>query len=73
MNIQVEIVVAHMTTLVEQVGMKRAFQSVEKRMIEVALELSDNNGQAASKKLKINRTTLVEMRRRHKLPLRGSS
>jgi len=66
---QVEHVVAHMTDLVEKIGLKQALGRIEKRIIEIALELSGNNFQEVADSLKVNRTTLVEMRRKHKLPI----
>lgn len=66
---EVERIVANMTTLVEQIGLDRTLDRVEKRMIEVALELTGNNGQQAADMLRIKRTTLVEKRRKHHLPL----
>lgn len=66
---QVEHVVAHMTDLVEKIGLKQALGRIEKRLVEIAIELAGNNCQEAADNLKVNRTTLVEMRRKHKLPL----
>ncbi len=65
----VEHVVAHMTDLVEKIGLKQALGRIEKRIVEIAIELAGNNCQEAADSLKVNRTTLVEMRRKHKLPL----
>lgn len=43
---------------------------VELRAVCAALEETEGNGRLAADVLGINRTTLVEMRRRHGLPLR---
>lgn len=66
---EVERIVASMTTLVEQIGLDRAIERVEKRFIEVALELEGNNCQQAANRLGLKRTTLVEKRRKFHLPL----
>jgi len=66
---EVERIVANMTTLVEQIGLDRTLDRVEKRLIEIALELDGNNCKRAAERLKLNRTTLVEKRRKFRLPL----
>lgn len=66
---EIEKLAAHSTDLVEQIGLTETLMRLEKRLIEIALELNGNHCQLAADQLRINRTTLVMKRRRHNLPL----
>lgn len=50
-------------------NLNRIIELVELRAVTAALEETHGNGRLAADVLGINRTTLVEMRRRHGLPL----
>ena len=45
------------------------FRELEKQLVGVALELSDNNKSRAAQMLMLNRTTLVEKCRKYGFPL----